>query len=224
MNNIAIIPARSGSKGLKDKNIKLLNGKPLLAYTIEAAVNSGIFDKVFVSTDSEKYAEIASSYGAEAYPLRPPELSTDTVGSLSVIRYLLENETKEWDTFCLLQPTSPLRTAKHIQEAYHLFESKEADSVVSLVKSDKSPNIINKINENGTIENFIKINQKTYTRQAEEFYLPNGAIFIANVKKFLLSEDFYGEYSYPYVMDKQSSIDIDDIYDFKLVELMEEEK
>lgn len=224
MNNIAIIPARSGSKGLADKNIKLLKGKPLVAYTIEAAVQSGLFSKVFVSTDSVEYAEIAMLYGAEAYPLRPTELSTDQAGSISVIRYILENDAKEWDSFCLLQPTSPLRTANHIQEAYQLFTAKQADSVVSLVKSDKSPNIINKINENGTIENFLKIDQKSYTRQADEYYLPNGAIFIADVKKFLANEDFYGENSYPYIMDKQASIDIDDIYDFKLVELLEEEK
>ena len=117
MKNIAIIPARSGSKGLKDKNIRLLNGKPLLAYSVEAALESEQFDEVMVSTDSEKYAEIAKEWGANVPFLRSAELSSDTATSKDVILDVLKRYAESgqvFDTFSLLQPTSPLRTAENI--------------------------------------------------------------------------------------------------------------
>ena len=113
MKNIAIIPARAGSKGLPDKNIKLLNGKPLLQYSVEAALGSGCFDKVMVSTDSEKYAEIAREAGAEVPFLRSAYTSTDKASSWDMVEEVLDGyERLGWtfDTFCLLQPTSPMRT------------------------------------------------------------------------------------------------------------------
>ena len=121
MKNLAIIPARSGSKGLVDKNIKLLDGKPLIAYSIEAALQSGVFDMVMVSTDSEKYAEIAWNYGAQVPFLRSAETSSDTASSWDAVAEVIENYRKlgtVFDTFMLLQPTSPLRTAQNIREAY----------------------------------------------------------------------------------------------------------
>lgn len=120
MRAIAIIPARSGSKGLKDKNIKELNGKPMMAYTIEAANSCGIFDCVHVSTDSEKYANIARKYGADVPFLRGDELSGDNSSSWNFVRYVLFMYSKlgiEYDLFSLLQPTSPLRTAEDINNA-----------------------------------------------------------------------------------------------------------
>lgn len=223
MRNIAIITARSGSKGLEDKNIKLLGGKPLIAYTIEAAIESKCFDKVFVSTDSVIYATISERYGADAYPLRPKELSGNTVGSVAVIEQVLK-ENEGYTTFCLLQPTSPFRTAKDIVNAYNIYRRKKALSVVSMVASDKSPNIMNLLNSDGTITNFLKIDQKSYQRQNEKFYMPNGAIFISNCSNFLKISGFYGEKSYPYIMGKKESLDIDDKYDFMLAELIKEEE
>lgn len=223
MKNLAIITARSGSKGLPDKNILPLEGKPLIAYTIEAAVKSELFDQVFVSTDSEEYAQISEKYGALAHPLRPEALSGDKVGSMDVLLNVLETFPR-YDNFCLLQPTSPFRDAENIREAYALFEEKGASTIVSMVKSDKSPNIINKINENGTITDFLKINQKSYARQNEEYYLPNGAIFISKVADFIKDQNFYGEKSYPYIMSKEKSIDIDDIYDFELAKILMRKK
>lgn len=117
MRNIAIIPARSGSKGLKDKNIKLLNGVPLLAYTIKAAVESNMFNEIFVSTDSEVYAQIAREWGANVPFLRSAELSGDEVSAWDVVRDSIkryEGLGKKFDTVALLQPTSPLRTSKDI--------------------------------------------------------------------------------------------------------------
>ncbi|MBO6246248.1 MAG: acylneuraminate cytidylyltransferase family protein, partial [Anaerovibrio sp.] len=129
--NIAIIPARSGSKGLKDKNIKLMNGKPLLAYSIEAAKESGMFDEIMVSTDSPKYADIAIQYGAGVPFLRSAENSSDTAGSWDMVLEVLNNYQKigrEFDTVCLLQPTSPLRLAKDISDAYKDFKENDVDA------------------------------------------------------------------------------------------------
>lgn len=121
MRHIAIVPARSGSKGLKDKNIKLLNGKPLLAYTIEAAQKSGCYSKIIVSTDSEKYARIAKQYGAEVPFLRNAETATDYASSWEVVKEMLNRlqaQREEFDTFTLLQPTSPMRTSRDIKKAF----------------------------------------------------------------------------------------------------------
>ena len=120
MKNLAIIPARSGSKGLKDKNIKMLSGKPLMAYTIEAAIESKMFCKVMVSTDSGNYAEIAREYGAEVPFLRSNELSGDKAGSWEVVLEVLQQYQtvgEIFDTVCLLQPTSPLRDSADIIQA-----------------------------------------------------------------------------------------------------------
>ena len=140
MKNIAIIPARSGSKGLKDKNIRLLNGKPLLAYTIEAALKSKCYDTVMVSTDSKKYAKIAMEYGAEVPFLRGDENSKDNASPWEVVKEVLlkyKELGKEFDTFTLLQPTSPLRNAKDIKNAYAELKEKNANAVVSMCELDR---------------------------------------------------------------------------------------
>lgn len=142
MNMIAIIPARSGSKGLKDKNIKLLNGKPLIWYSVKAAIDSDCFDEVMVSTDSEKYAEIAKECGATVPFLRSEQQSSDTASSWDVVKEVVENFQKIercFDTVCLLQPTSPLREAVDIIEAYDVYRLKNADSIISVCEVEHSP-------------------------------------------------------------------------------------
>jgi len=117
LKNLAVIPARSGSKGLKDKNIRKLHGKPLIAYTIEAAMQSGLFEDIVVSTDSERYARIATDYGANVPFLRPDELATDEASPWDVVRDVVvkyQELGKDFDTVALLQPTSPLRTSSDI--------------------------------------------------------------------------------------------------------------
>ena len=120
-NILAIIPARSGSKGLPDKNIMNFNGKPLMAYTINAARASGIFDTVHVSTDSVKYSRIAEEFGADQPFLREPKNASDGASSWDVVREVLlkyEQKEKHYQTVFLLQPTSPLRSAEDIQKAW----------------------------------------------------------------------------------------------------------
>ena len=219
--NIAIIPARSGSKGLKDKNIKMLKGKPLLAYTVEAALKSGAFDCVHVSTDSESYAEIAREYGADVPFLRDAELASDTAGTWDTVRAVVRKYQelgKEFDIVTLLQPTSPLRDAADIQNAISIFEEKEADSVVSVCEVDHSPKICNTLGENESMEDFI--NTKTVGRRQDlgVFYRINGAIYIQKMDVLMEGKNLYGPKSYAYVMDKVHSVDIDDAFDFMVAE------
>ena len=221
MKNLAIIPARSGSKGLKDKNIKLLNGKPLISYTIEAAIKSKMFDEVMVSTDSEKYAEIAKQYGAKVPFMRNSKLSNDTASSWDVVRNVLDKYKeagKEFDTFALLQPTSPLRTAEDIIEGYKILKDKSANSVIGVCEVDHSPLWMNTLPEDNSMGNFINPKVVGLPRQElEKYYRINGAIYIIKTESL---NNIYNEKCYALIMDKKRSIDIDDEYDFLFAEVL----
>lgn len=222
MTSIAIIPARSGSKGLPDKNIKLLHDKPLLAYSIEAAEKSGLFDCIHVSTDSERYEQIAREYGADVPFLRNEELSGDTAGSLDVVRWVLGQYAargQRFDMVTLLQPTSPLREAEDIKQAYHLFEEKAADAVVSVCEMDHSPLWSNTLPEDGSMDGFLDQVADAGRQQLPTYYRINGAIYM--LRTALLAEGapgLYREGTYAYVMPKERSVDIDDALDFAIAE------
>lgn len=222
MKNIAIIPARSGSKGLKDKNIKLLNGKPLLAYTIEAARKTGLFDEIMVSTDSEIYAEIAKKYGANVPFIRSEQLSSDSASSWDVVKDVL-NRYKDlgfyFDRVTLLQPTSPLRTADDIINGYKLIKERKANLVVSVCEMDHSPLWANTLPKDNSMENFIDSKIINTTRQnIPMYYRINGALYIVNVNYLMNADDLYSDKSYAYIMNKMNSIDIDDQFDFYMAE------
>ena len=218
---LAIIPARSGSKGLKDKNIKMMNGKPMIAYTIEAAQNSKIFEDIIISTDSEKYAEIAKKYGGSVPCLRDKKLANDNAKSSDVILDILNRVEKKYDLFILLQPTSPLRTEKNIIEAYKMYLEKKANSVVSVCEMEHSPLWANILNEERRMDSFLKgIDVNKNRQELETYYRINGALYIANVEYFKKYQNFYYKDSYAYVMKKENSIDIDDELDFKIAEYL----
>ncbi|MBU3105420.1 cytidylyltransferase domain-containing protein [Clostridium gasigenes] len=216
---LAIIPARSGSKGLKDKNIMELDGKPLLAYTVESAMKSNIFDNIILSTNSKEYAKIGNKYGAETPFLRPNKLSEDDTSTIDVITYVLETLAsvgKTYDYFILLQPTSPLRNEKNILESVDILLNNSGNAVVSICELDHPSNINTKIKSNNTLD-FYDL-KKVRRQDIEKEYRINGAIYICGIKYFMKYKSFYKEKCYPYIMDKASSIDIDDIYDFKYAE------
>ena len=220
---LAIIPARSGSKGLKDKNIKDLKGKPMLAYTIEAAIESNIFDDIVLSTDSEKYAEIGRDFGAQVPFLRPDDLSTDEATTKDAMVYTLERlkaEGKNYDYFMILQPTSPLRTAENIRGAVDLLFEKEALSVVSVCEADHPPLYMNTLDETLSLNNFIQKDIKSRRQELPTYYRINGAIYICQVDYYLENGDLYNEKSYAYIMDKKNSIDVDDEMDFIIAETL----
>ena len=216
MKKIAIIPARSGSKGLPNKNILMLGNKPLIAYTIEAALKSNEFERVIVSTDSLEYKYIAEKFGAEVF-MRSEELSNDKASSFVVIEGVLNKIETTIDYFVLLQVTSPFRNENHIKESIEVFENSisEYDFLVSMQKSDKSSSLIKPIYDSGTLEEY-NIDYSNYSRQKYDEYHPNGAIFIGKVKEYLEQKHFFGKRSKAYFMNKEDSIDIDDSLDFEI--------
>ena len=221
MTNIAIIPARSGSKGLRDKNIKKLNGKPLLAYSIEAAKESGLLDEIMVSTDSPKYAEIAKSFGANVPFLRSEANSSDKASSWDVVLEVLSRyfETgKKFDSVCLLQPTSPLRTANDIVEAYKLFEAKQADAVTSVCEVGHSPLWTMTLPENLSLEEFKKLDSDTPRQLLEKYYRLNGAIYIRKINYSSKGIQLIDANEFAYIMSREHSIDIDTELDFVIAE------
>lgn len=223
MKNLAIIPARSGSKGLPDKNIKLLEGKPLIAHSIDQAVRSDIFDEIMVSTDSDIYADIAVKFGASVPFLRSPETSGDTAGSWDVVREVIDNYKKmnrHFDTFCLLQPTSPLRTAEDIINAYELYKEKATVAVISVCKMEHSPLWCNTLPQNGSLSEFKRISSDLRRQEIETYYRLNGAIYIASIDQFLLDDNLYREGSFAYIMPRDRSVDIDTEEDFKYAEFL----
>lgn len=214
MKRIAIIPARSGSKGLKDKNIIDLCGKPLIAYSIDAALETGLFDHVIVSTDSEHYAEIAQHYGAEVM-MRGEALSNDKATTFMVLEDILKNRLLESiDYFVLLQPTSPLRTSKHITEAIEKFESKieHFDFLVSMKEAEHAKVLVNPIDYDESLKYF-DTDFSNYRRQGYKDYSPNGAIFIAKPDSYLKQKHFFGAKALSYIMSAEDSVDIDGTLD-----------
>lgn len=219
---LAIIPARSGSKGLKDKNIKELNGKPMMAYTIEAACKSKVFEDIIVSTDSKKYASIANKYGASVPFLRPNNLATDQTSTIDVLEYTLFKLIKmgsKFDYFVLLQPTSPLRDELDILNSIELLFEKKANAIISVCETDYSPLFSNTLDASLSMSKFIKREHNTRRQDLPKYYRINGAIYISEVDNFLENKTFYGEKSFAYLMDRKNSIDIDEEIDVKIAEI-----
>ena len=214
MKTLGVIPARCGSKGIPKKNMKVLNGKPLVTYTIEAALASNL-DRVVVTTDCNEIAEISKICGAEVV-MRSDDLSKDTTPTLPVIQDAIEKLQFECKAVVTLQPTSPLRTYKHINEALDLFKkNNDADSLVSVVAVPHNfmPEKLMRLNGNyvsGSSE--IKRRQEmsvAYARNGAAIYITK----ITNIDKYI-----FGGLVIPFHMSKINSFDIDDIEDWKIVE------
>lgn len=224
MRNLAIIPARSGSKGLKDKNIKLMNGIPLIAHSIKTAMDSNIFDTIHVSTDSQQYADVAIRYGADVPFLRSEEMSSDTADSWDAVVEVVEKYKTlgmEYDTITLLQPTSPIRKGVDIINAFSIMSNKSADAVISVCESDHPIEWYHTLSDDDGMENFAKEEGKGGSRRqdAQVAYRMNGSIYTLKMRYFLENPHLIlrGQV-YAYVMDKYSSIDIDTQFDFDVAE------
>lgn len=226
--HIAVIPARSGSKGLKDKNIRDLHGKPLMAYSIEAALHSGLFHTVHVSTDSRRYADIAMEYGAEVPFLRSETLASDTASTWDAMRYVLKEYKKlgeEYDTLTVLQPTSPLRTVEDIMGAMRFFEEKYANMISSVCEMEHSPLWSNVLPENCSMENFEDEGIADMPRQAlPVYYRENGAIYIVKTVHLFHASHLYKDQCYAYIMDRSHSVDIDTELDYRIAQVLLAEK
>lgn len=218
MKFLAVIPARGGSKGIPDKNITDVAGKPLIEWTIKAAKECSSIHKIVVSTDSEVIADVARKSGVEVC-MRPPELSQDGTPTLPVIHHVYENVKKlgqDFDAVVTLQPTSPLRTANHLKHAIEYFISHpEADSLVSVVKIPHQYNPESLMIERNNF--FVPLNLQAPTRRQDKpvYYARNGAaIYITRISR--LNDYIWGGKILGFEMDKLSSIDIDDAEDLQI--------
>lgn len=224
MEILAIIPARGGSKGLPGKNIKELDGKPLIAYTIEEACKSKYINRVIVSTEDKNIAGISERYGAEIPFLRPKELATDA--SLTVdtviytINWLRRNEGYNADYICLLQCTTPLKRAEHIDSAIEKLLSTGMDGIVSVCESEVHP-YWTQVFVGDKLEYFMKQDRKMSRRQdLPDVYRFNGAIWVTRTAKILEENSLIVKNQTGYVMNVEDSVDIDTLADFEYAEML----
>ena len=224
---IAIIPARGGSKGLPGKNIKDLCGKPLIAYTIEAALSSEFVSRVIVSTDSDEIASISEKYGAEIPFMRPEHLSRDQSLAIDNYIYTMDRlngavaEKDQYQNCIVLQPTSPLRTFEDIDASIHIFLEKQATSVISVVEAQHPVAWYKKIDKKGRLSDYYTNDIGNKNRQEiEQAFLPNGAIYIFNYLMLKNTMNYYSDKTYSYEMAMERSVDIDTYFDFVLAEFL----
>lgn len=225
---LAIIPARGGSKGVPRKNIRDFCGKPLIAWTIEEALKCKYIDRLLVSTEDQEIAAVAKKYGAEVPFLRPEDLARDETPGiepvLHAISWLREHEKFSPDLTCTLQCTSPFRKAYQISEALEKLVAGPYDSIISVCESEVNPYWMKKI-EDGKLKDFMPTGIN-YTRRQDlpKVYRLNGALYLAWTSLLVRNKNWYTEKTIPYVMDKASSLDIDDLLDFKIAEYLMKEK
>lgn len=220
---IAIISARRGSKRLPGKNIKEINGFPLVVWSFIAAKKSKYIDRIIVSTDDTSIIKIAKEYKIDAPFVRPSRLATNKISSekviLHAIKWLEDKEGDSYDYLVSLQPTSPLRCASHIDAAIKKIENdKNAKTLVSVSKIQKSPYWIKRADKKGFLHNFICGVKNWHKKNISSLYLPNGAIFVCSTRQFKKESAFYTNKSIYYEMDEISSIDIDTDFDFEIAE------
>ncbi|MEN6390249.1 MAG: acylneuraminate cytidylyltransferase family protein [Syntrophomonas sp.] len=222
----AIITARGGSKRLPGKNIKMLCGKPLIAYSIEAALNCSYVKRCIVSTEDPKIKEVSLQYGAEVID-RPSYLAADSTLSSAVVRHVLEelkSQDDVPDNFVLLQPTSPLRTSDHLSSAIERFYSSSQDCLVSITEAEHHP-YKSLIYEDHLLSPLIDKSLFEQPQQAlPRAYRTNGAIYIINSAVFLQENSFFVPPVCSFEMDAMSSVDVDTELDFRFAEFLLRER
>jgi CMP-N,N'-diacetyllegionaminic acid synthase len=221
---LAVIPARGGSKGIPGKNIKPLGGKPLIAWTIEAAKSCAYIDRVVVSTDDDKIAAVSRKAGAEVPVMRPAELATDEARSIDVVLHMMrfvEKEKGKYDYVVLLQPTSPFRDGNDLGLAVEYLISQNADGLVSFCKTKSNPHWMVVKKDDGTFGPAFDKKAEHHQRQnLPVFYEYNGAIYIARWENFISSQSFEKGKSLLFEMDSRKSVDLDTLEDWEYAEYL----
>jgi N-acylneuraminate cytidylyltransferase/CMP-N,N'-diacetyllegionaminic acid synthase len=219
-----LIPARGGSKSIPEKNIAQVGGKPLIAWTILAACAAPGIERVVVSTDSPRIAQVAAEYGAEVPFLRPAELAQDDTPSMDVLVHALfwleQEQAYLPDYVALLQPTSPLRTATDISTAIRLAREKNASCVIGVCPVSQHPFWMQTISQDGLLLPYLQTEKITRRQDLPSLFVPNGAIYLAQREWILEKRSFYSDQIYAYVMPPERSIDIDEPWELKLVDLI----
>lgn len=224
MRVIGIVPARGGSKGVPRKNIRLLNGKPLLAYTAEAALRAARLERVILSTDDEEIASVGQSCGLDVPFMRPPELATDTAPSIEVVRHALLTMAEKGEVFdavCLLQPTNPLRRSEDIDNCINLLESSGANSVVSVlpVPTEYNPHWVYWKNGSDRLTLANGSSEPIPRRQElPRAFHRDGTVYVTRCSTVLNDKSLYGACTAGYEMDPEFSANIDTESDWKAVE------
>lgn len=224
MSVLCTICARAGSKGVKNKNLRLIAGLELIAYSIIQAQNSGLFKHIVISTDSDEIADIAIKYGGEVFFKRDAHLASDTAAKVPVMRdAFLRAQThfgEEFHTLIDLDATAPLRTSEDIKKAYTLFKSGDFENLITGVKSRRNPyfNLIEEQKNGG----FNTAKPCTFIRRqdAPKCYDMNASIYIFTRQRLLARDDVFGEKTALYEMSEESAFDIDSELDFEIVEFL----
>lgn len=215
---LALIPARGGSKGIKDKNIIDLCGKPLIAYTIEAAKKSAYIDMVIVSTDSKKIASVSKEYGARVPFMRPDRLATDNATTLDVVIHAIDfvkQGKDDYNTLILLQPTSPLRTNKEIDEAIEKHFLYDELGLVSVSEVDDNPILIRTINDAENLVPLLDTNSTCRRQDMPKYYRVNGCIYLNKIDE-INGETSFNDNRLAYVIPKEHAVDIDGMIDLNV--------
>ena len=219
---VAVIPARQGSNRIKNKNVKEFLGKPLLLWTIEAAMHSKQFDYIVLSSDDLRAIQIAEDSGIHCNGVRPANLCTDDATTNDVINYeikmLEDNEKITVENVCLLQPTSPLRNSTHIIHAYNLFSTHQPRALVSVCELGVPLEYCGYFSYDNDLNNFVNVTPKSRSQNYQKSYRLNGAIFILSRALIGQMNELYTKGTLPFVMDRMVSIDIDDDTDWDMAE------
>lgn len=213
MKNIALIPARSGSKGFPDKNIAKLAGKTLIELAVKVAIDSKMIDEVFVSTDSSQYEKYALNAGAKSLGLRPQELAEDYVKTIDVALNFIENNPQEITNLILLQPTSPMRSPKQIDDMLIQLNHDKVDAVVTIEKVDEPhPYKMKKI-ENGYVKEFVSDSSSEMPRQLlPDVYKLTGGIYVNRIDSIIRDKTFLPAKTAGYLVGKSINIDSEEDY------------
>ena len=228
--NIALIPARSGSKRVRNKNVRLLDGKPLIAYTISAAQESGIFDQIIVSTDSSKYMEIAMQFGVSENQLRPTSLASDLSPDIDWVKHAISHlirEAEEGDRLFILRPTSPLRTGKTIRSAMEVFaDSPWASSLRALQHVAEHPGKMWRVDKNQLASPFLSQEGQLIpmhsrpTQSLEPLFIQNASLEITTVASVKKTNSISGNSVLAFSMPEFEGIDVNSNIDFEFLEFL----
>lgn len=225
---LCIIPARSGSKGIPNKNIIDLNGYPLIYYIIKSIKESDIFNRIVVSTDSNDIKKICEKYKVDVPFLRPKRLASDEslVGDaiFHALKYIKKND-KKYDYVCLTQPTSPLVGARDFKEAKKSLINKKADMIISVNETSENVEWTGKLSDNLSMNKFFQ--KKIYRTRRQDFkknYTLNGAFYMGKWEIFYNNKDYYNQNTYAYILSQERSLDIDSYFDLKIAKYLLKER
>lgn len=219
---LSVIPARGGSKGIKDKNIIDLCGKPLIAYTIEEAMKSKFIDDVIISTDSRRIAEICTRYGAEIPFIRPVELALDRSKSIDVVLHAikaLKDNGRVYDCIVLLQPTQPLRIVEDIDLAIETFYRHGKKGVVSISKVEDHPILMRTISGNGELQPLLNMSSTCRRQDMPDYYKVNGCVYV-NAVDAIDEKTSFNDNPIPCLMPEERSVDIDELKDLRIAKAL----